>query len=321
MDLLSGSIALLLFAFGLFQAVVFAPTRHTYRAFKAFLKWLEAAIGHDLGTTLCSCSAQCDTRSFQHTKEALARRVRSNIDVERIPGCIGKKPVTAEDLKAIIDDGGGDALVELARIGGYTGTRELDRAVYLTQSAPRQFETVALWQWLGILAHWLIFDAVPSLGHILLRMAKWVGRVVAWIGLKLHLKRSAAGPDRASIINYEMLELAKHRIRVQHQPWVRFGLYHMLADLSNKPISIRALGEYHQRGISEGTQCPLKNEFELASHITTDGCSATRMLYAVSLLSIRSMLLCHNISFVPPYLLAGAHDKWNVVHLRTGFMV
>ncbi|KAJ1949876.1 hypothetical protein EC988_004592 [Linderina pennispora] len=118
-----------------------------------------------------------------------------------------------------------------------------------------------------------------------------------------------------------MLELAKHRIRAQHQPWVRFGLYYMLADLSNKPISIRALGEYHQRGMSEGTQCPLKNEFELASHITTDGCSATRMLYAVSLLSIRSMLLCHNISFVPPYLLAGAHDKWNVVHLRTGFMI
>ncbi|ORX67783.1 hypothetical protein DL89DRAFT_268988 [Linderina pennispora] len=320
MDLLSGTVALLGVASIILQAIR-TPLKFSYPHFAVFLKWLEASIEKDLDVFLNSCTKDCDTRCYQLTRNALLRRLSSNIFVEGTPGCNGGKSVTADDLKETIKEGGGDALIELARIGGYPRMKALRRAVYLTRHAPKQLETIVVWQWIGVVVHWLIFDLTTLLIPAVLSATYWVGRVFRGGAHKMRPQMACTPFISKRLISYDMLELAKHRIQIQHQPWVRFGTYFMLAELSEKPISVRAWGKDDRQDTCDHLVHPLVYDRRICSQISTDQCSVARMLYTVSLLSIRTMLLCSNIAFVPNYVILSGHSNLDLKRMGPMLLV
>ncbi|KAJ1949497.1 hypothetical protein EC988_004748, partial [Linderina pennispora] len=308
MDLLSGVPTVIAFIFTIAQATT-TPLDMARPALDRFLRWLEDSIKQDFDVFLYSCTKECHTCRYELTKEALLKRLKKNTGVKGMPGCVGTDLVTVEDIMGIIQNGSGDTLLELAHIGGYTDMDGLRGAVRFNKYVPKRLQVIVLWQWIHVLTRLFIFDLLPAIGRYIWSTMRWFGRLIRSTERKSKGKKITPRNDSPRVIDYEMLTLAKHRIRVQHQPWVRFGTYYLLAELSKKPVSFRSWGKDDRTSSQRCTQHPALFERRLVSLITTDECSAARMLYVVSLLSIRTMLLCGGIAFVPAYLIIGAFTR------------
>ncbi|KAJ2759423.1 hypothetical protein H4S06_002236, partial [Coemansia sp. BCRC 34490] len=66
---------------------------------------------------------------------------------------------------------------------------------------------------------------------------------------------------------------------------------------------------------------PMYHERHLFTHIATDECSTARLLFSVALHSTRCMLLCSQLGFVPPYILAGSFRTVDHTMLNTTMLV
>ncbi|KAJ2705373.1 hypothetical protein FB645_002453 [Coemansia sp. IMI 203386] len=125
----------------------------------------------------------------------------------------------------------------------------------------------------------------------------------------------------------QMAELARHQVISDHIPWVRYGIYYLVASLAGKQLSTRTWKIDETAAKEKDKDCTviengivksgfnehvsafnhvMINERRLTMKIAGDECSAARLLYSIALHSLQVILLCNTFGYPPPHKLIGS---------------
>ncbi|KAJ2003398.1 hypothetical protein H4R26_003096 [Coemansia thaxteri] len=324
-DLLGGTVSAVALLAAFFQ-VLPSPVQLCHERLERFLAWLREGIEADFCVTLSACADERHTQAHEPTLESMRRRILTSIGEDDMAGCVGPELPKAADLVQIIQDGhSAQTLLELAAVARYPHMRQLRSTVRVVYCSPTNGRSVIVLQWLGMLfflvLRLLAVDGVPPAWR---RMWRVAGNVARRCCGSRRLPRGPGAAARMAAVDYSMADLARHRTVVQHEAWVRFGLYYMLVSLAGRQLSVRSWGVDETRagiegaGVQQQAGCLYSNnqhvpfrhvqlsERRLAAHMAAHDCATARLLYSTALHSLRTMLLCGSVTFVPAYLLASS---------------
>ncbi|KAJ2236094.1 hypothetical protein IWW45_002053 [Coemansia sp. RSA 485] len=301
------------------------------------MAWLKTNIEKDFCISIYFCEHKCMTQVYDSSLDLIEKRIRMDIGEIKDIGCVGNSTISTEELVAIAQrDNNGAVLVELAKAVRYPKTRELTRAVKVLGYSPSFGKSVIFFQWMVVIVaylfNWLFVSGFPDM----LSAAFAGGRNV----LRRSFGLGPAEPSSPHILKTEeqMAELARHRVISEHTPWVRYGIYYLVASLSGKQLSTRTwkidetaaskrdkdeiLIYGNQEEIREDgtTNNPdrfvnehlptfehvMLNERRLIMKMTSDECSAARLLYSIALHSLQVVLLCNAFGYPPAHILVGS---------------
>ncbi|KAJ1723867.1 hypothetical protein LPJ53_001824 [Coemansia erecta] len=323
MDLLSGVPALLVILVGVVQ-VWPSPAQMCRPGLYEFLNWLKVSVENDFYISVFSCDKKCQTQLFEPTIDSINKRICINVGDAREIGCIGSGDVSVDELIDIIQaDGNGVTLTELAMTARYPRMKQLNRIITVLRFSPTFGRRVIIFQWLAVgimyMLSWLFRGWLFSgIKRLLRGLWNVVRRVFGLLPVD-YVQYRRFGLD------YHMAELAEHRLVFEHLPWVRYSVYYLLLKLAGRQLSIRAWGiedkksiykrNYDTAGGKKGNEdCPafehpMVDQRRLAALIATDECSAALLLFAISLHSLRVMMLCRGIGFLPAHVVTGSYSK------------
>ncbi|KAJ1656430.1 hypothetical protein GGF38_004580, partial [Coemansia sp. RSA 25] len=312
MDLLGGVTGLVALTAALIQ-ILPSPVRLCHHRLQHFLDWLKDSIESDFCVSLYTCTNKCHTQMYEPNSESLRRRILTSIGEADSVGCTGNEHLTADDLVEVIQTGGNaKTLLELARLARYPEMGKLRRAIRTVYYSPTNGRSVTVIQWMGFLsyglAYWLVSTGIPPAWRRF-----W--RVVFNIVRRVRGRRPIHHGDAKAraVLNYRIAGLARHRIVFQHVPWVRYALYYMLTEMAKRRLSARSWSMDETRASVDCSQHQpnehahifnhvMLGERRLVTRMATDECSAARLLYSNALHSLRVLLLCEAVAYVPPYL-------------------
>ncbi|KAJ1723057.1 hypothetical protein LPJ53_002583 [Coemansia erecta] len=323
MDLLSGIPALLVVFVGIVQ-IWPSPAQMCRPGLYAFLNWLKDSVENDFYISIHSCDKRCQTQLFEPTLGSINRRICINVGDAQETGCIDSGYVSVDELIDIIQaDGNSVTLAELAMTARYPQIKQLSRIITVLRFSPTLGRRVIIFQWLAVsvmyVLSWL-FSGWLFLGIKRLLRGLWndVRRVFGLLPVDYAQYRRFG-------LGYHIAELAEHRLVFEHLPWVRYSVYYLLLKLAGRKLSIRAWGIEDKKtiykknndtiGINRGSENspvfehPMVDQRRLAALIATDKCSAALLLFAISLHSLRVMMLCRSIGFLPAHIITGSFSN------------
>ncbi|KAJ2362235.1 hypothetical protein H4S01_004883, partial [Coemansia sp. RSA 2610] len=320
MDLLSG-VPTVLVAVIAFIQIMPSPVQGFRGRIEHFVAWLHASVEADLGASLYTCTQKCHTRRYDGTQGAVERRAQHSVGASSDIGCIGTQALTADEVIAMVQAGSGRTLVLLARLAQYPHVGRLESAVRLLSYAPTAGRRVILWQWLAAgvpyFFSWLLRHGLPPALH------------AAYVVLRnfARRRRNRVPMERGKrVVDYRISELARHKIVAQHTPYVRFALCYALVQLAGRSLSVRSWArpdsgdddkKVHRppwvgkdewvAGNEASYRHAAANAWRIARLVAADECSATRLLFACALHSLRVMALSNNgLLLPPPYVITGS---------------
>ncbi|KAJ2705839.1 hypothetical protein FB645_002120 [Coemansia sp. IMI 203386] len=337
MDLLSGIPTLLLIVVGIVQ--LWPSSSNVCQShIREFLNWLKANIESDFSVTVFSCHGTCHTSTFDFSTKMLKRRIGVNIGSSQIAHCSGDGHISVEELTKIIQSkNNGSVLMELARLARYPNMKNLSMAIRILEFSSAFSNQVIFLQWLNLavvyIFNWILRDRLPDL---LYQIFLFISNTVCIV---LRVAPAEYSPHKPTGLRHDMAELAMYHVISEHVPWVRYGIYYMLMNLSGRQVtidsSINDSGSadddqnrldwiisswYFENQGSPEIKHPLFIERILATRITSDPCSAARVLYSIALHSLRINLICSHIGYPPPNVLLGSFRKVKTNTSRTQFV-
>ncbi|KAJ2461626.1 hypothetical protein GGF42_000059 [Coemansia sp. RSA 2424] len=312
MDLLGGVTGLVALTAALIQ-ILPSPVRLCHHRLQHFLDWLKDSIESDFCVSLYTCTNKCHTQTYEPNSESLRRRILTSIGEADSVGCTGNEHLTVDDLVEVMQTGGNaKTLLELARLARYPEMGKLRRAIRTVYYSPTNGRSVTVIQWMGFLsyglAYWLVSTGIPPAWR---RFWRVVFNIVRRVRGRRPIHRGDA--KARAVLNYRIAGLARHRIVFQHVPWVRYALYYMLTEMAKRRLSARSWSMDETRASVACSQHQpnehahifnhvMLGERRLVTRMATDECSAARLLYSNALHSLRVLLLCEAVAYVPQYL-------------------
>ncbi|KAJ1813403.1 hypothetical protein LPJ56_003440 [Coemansia sp. RSA 2599] len=239
MDLLSGIPTILAIVAGLVQ-IWPSPAKVYKRHLVDFVVWLKTGIEKDFCASLHLCEKKCMTQLYDANFDMIQKRIRINIGDTKEVGCVGDSMIPAEELVEIAQrNNNGPLLIELAKAVRYPKIKTLARAVTILGYAPSFGKSVTFFQWAVVIAaytlSWLFVGGFPNFPASVFNFCHNVLRRLCGFGPILPASPHILTPDE------QMAELARHRVISEHIPWVRYGVYHLIANLAGKQPSVRVL--------------------------------------------------------------------------------
>ncbi|KAJ2025334.1 hypothetical protein GGI06_000630 [Coemansia sp. S85] len=314
-DLLGGTTGLVALTAALIQ-ILPSPIHLCQRRLQRFLDWLKSSIEDDFCVSLYTCTNKCHTQTYEPNSESMRRRILTSIGEADSVGCIGSEHLSVDELVTIIQTGdNAQTLLELARLARYPEMGKLRRVVRTVYYSPTNGRSVIVVQWVGFLfsglVYWLVSTGIPPAWRRCWRVAFNLVRRICG-------RTPVHGDVEAGVgLDYRMAELARHRVVFQLVPWARYALYYMLTNMADRQLSARSWGiDENRAGVDSLRNEPNEHspifehamlaERRLVTRMATDECSAARLLYSNALHSLRVLLLCETVAYVPPYLLTSS---------------
>ncbi|KAJ2490059.1 hypothetical protein IWW37_003479 [Coemansia sp. RSA 2050] len=314
-DLLGGTTGLVALTAALIQ-ILPSPVQLCRRRLQLFLDWLKGSVEEDFCVSLYTCTNKCHTQTYEPNSESMRRRILTSIGEADSVGCIGSEHLTVDELVAILQTGDNAwALLELAKLARYPEMGKLRRVVRTVYYSPTNGRSVIVVQWVGFLfsglVYWLVSTGIPPAWRRFWRVAFNLVR-------RISRRTPVHGNMEAGVgLDYRMADLARHRIVFQLVPWARYALYYMLTNMADRQLSARSWSIDESRASVDSLRnepnesSPIFGhamlaERRLVTRMATDECSAARLLYSNALHSLRVLLLCEAVGYVPPYLLTSS---------------
>ncbi|KAJ2885364.1 hypothetical protein H4R27_001444 [Coemansia aciculifera] len=314
-DLLGGTTGLVALTAALIQ-ILPSPVQLCERRLQQFLDWLKSSIEDDFCVSLYTCTNRCHTQTYEPNSESMRRRILTSIGEADSVGCIGNEHLSVDELVTVIQTGNNaQTLLELAELARYPEMGKLRRVIRTVYYSPTNGRSVIVVQWMGFLfcalAYWLVSTGIPPAWRQFWRV---VFNLVRRIRGLTPIHGSA---ERKTGLDYRMADLARHRTLFQNVPWIRYALYYMLTNMANRQLSARSWSVDERKANDDSKPSEpnesspvfghaMLGERRLVTRMATDECSAARLLYSNALHSLRVILLCEAVAYVPPYLLTSS---------------
>ncbi|KAJ2906239.1 hypothetical protein GGI21_004066, partial [Coemansia aciculifera] len=237
-DLLGGTTGLVALTAALIQ-ILPSPIQLCERRLQHFLDWLKGSIENDFCATLYTCTNKCHTQTYEPNSESMRRRILTSIGEVDSVGCTGSEQLTVEELVQIIQtDNNAQTLLELAKLARYPEMAKLRSAIRTVYYSPTNGRSVIVVQWTGFLiyglVYWLVSTGIPPAWRGFWRVVfNIMRRMRGRLPVRRRDARTGAG------LNYQMADLARHRIVFQHVPWVRYAMYYMLMAITKRQLCVR----------------------------------------------------------------------------------
>ncbi|KAJ2157263.1 hypothetical protein GGF46_004631 [Coemansia sp. RSA 552] len=329
MDLLSG-VPALVFALAAFIQILPLPVEVYSPPLGRFLGWLRNSIEEDFAHTLLACSERCVGQNYQPNPYWVDQWLKASLsDMDPIE-CGQGSPLCVDDLVAVAQEkGSSDLFLRLARLACYPHMRELTVGVRAIQYSPSTGRRFVAFQWFGLFLSY-IYHTVFYNG--LVDKIRAVRRVFSTLYRRIFLSLRPAQRYGAVCAShgYRISDLARHRIIHEHLHWVRYGIYNMLTEKAGKhicvkpQIGLRGAAFYvdHMYMTPKHTMHPGLKGALLARAIAIDKCSAAKVLYSIAFHSVRVMLLCSEMGYAPPYIIASSYNSaYNTAHREQSSLV
>ncbi|KAJ2705205.1 hypothetical protein FB645_002603 [Coemansia sp. IMI 203386] len=328
MDLLSGIPTILILVAGIIQ-IWPSPSQIYQKHIEYFMTWLKTNIERDFCMSIYFCEQKCMTHLYDSNLAMLEKRIRMNIGEVKDIGCLGSGTIFTKELVDIVQrNNNGAVLVELAKAVRYPKIKKLTRAIRVLGYSPSFGKRVIFFQWMAVIVSylfsWLFVNGFPGILASLFTTVHNILRRTFGFG--------PMEPSSPHILNTEeqMAELARYRVISEHIPWVRYGIYYLVANLAGKQLSTRTwkIDEAEAKRKDKDSivfedgrvkaefnehasvfDHVMINERRLIMKMTSDECSAARVFYSIALHSLQAVLLCSAFGYPPPHKLVGSFRR------------